>query len=253
MKKVLLIGGLSAVLALTACGNNDEASAEPENDSEPTAASTQEVDNDVEEDETADEPEEEPAADEDDNDFGDSVDETGEFYEEGFGFMKTVGIGYNDEVGIDGTDAPLKPIEMGPMELYINGMAVVDVEPESEVSYLFNEEEKVRAVIVDMSVHNTSEDDITFHPNQATLVTSTGEQVESEIFLMGEAGGDFYGGVKKEDQTWWLLNDLDTDIENIKMIISPPTEGDSWEGIGEEKRLDFEILSWEEAEERDSQ
>ncbi|MCM3311965.1 hypothetical protein M3626_05945 [Psychrobacillus sp. MER TA 17] len=190
--------------------------------------------------------------DEEAEEFGSSVDEeTGEAFEEGFGHMRTIGIGYNNEVGIDGTDAPLKPIEFGNVNLTINGMAIVEVEPDEEISYLFDDKEIVRAIIVDMEAENNSDADITFHPNQATLVTSAGEQVESDMFFLGDVGGDFYGGVKKADQTWWILENLDDDIESVTMIIDPPYTTDDWEDIGEEKRLEFEILTWDEAKERD--
>ena len=93
----------------------------------------------------------------------------------------------------------------------------------------------MRAVVVDMKAENTSEQDISFHPNQSIIVTDTGEQVESEMFLMGEAGGDFLGKVTKEGQTWWLLKNLDPDIKSLKLIISPPHTTDGYEDQGEEK------------------
>lgn len=179
--------------------------------------------------------------------------ETGKGYIEDLGYVETAGIGYSDELGIDGTDAPLKPIEMGPMSLEIEGLAVLDVTPNEDAKELFFDgKEKVRTIVVNMKVENKSEDDITFNPNQAILVTSAGEQVESDMFLMGEAGGDFLGKVKKEDQTWWILQNPDEDISSVKMIISPPYSLDGWDDLAEEKRIDFEVVSWEEAQERDA-
>lgn len=248
----LLAAGL---ISLSACETNNEANSDSDNNEEEAVAASENNTDDESVDETEvdeEEPEEDEAIEEEDEEgFGSSVDDSGEMYEEGFGTMRTLGIGYNDEVGIDGTDAPIKPIEFGDVILSINGMAVVELEPDEEISYIFDEKEVVRAIIVDMEVENNSDQDITFHPNQATMVTSNGEQVESEMFLMGDVGGDFYGGVKKADQAWWLIDNVDDDIENIKMIIDAPYYIDDWEDIGEEKRLDFEILSWEDALERD--
>ena len=54
---------------------------------------------------------------------------TGEYVDPDIGKVKVVGVGYNDEVGIDGTDAPIKPIQMGSMNLYINQLHVLKIEP----------------------------------------------------------------------------------------------------------------------------
>ncbi|KRG12988.1 hypothetical protein [Lederbergia galactosidilytica] len=197
---------------------------------------------------------------ENENDEGDKTDariaaeESGEWEEADFGKIKVAGVGYNDEVGIDGTDSPGKALELGPVKLHIDSLTVIDIEPdEDNKEYLFDGKDKVKAVIIDMQVENTSDDDIEFYPNQSILVTDTGEQVESDMLLMGEAGGEFFGKVKKEGQTWWILKDSEKDIKTIKMIISPPHSADEWEDLAEEKRLEFEVLSFEEAKKRDGE
>lgn len=45
----------------------------------------------------------------------------------------------------------------------------------------------------------------------------------------------------------------DKDIKSIKMTISPPYKSDNIDDLSEEKRLEFEVLSFEEAKKRDSQ
>lgn len=171
---------------------------------------------------------------------------------EGLGKVTVVGVGYNDEIGIDGTDAPLKPIKLGSANLTIEQLHIVDIEPTDDAKQLyFNDEDKVRAVVIDMKAENTSKKDIMFHPNQSVLVTDSGEQVESDMMLMGEVGGDFLGKVTKEGQTWWILKNTSKVIKNIKMIISPPTDNQTLEDIGKEKRLDFQILDYETALKKD--
>ncbi|GIN93376.1 hypothetical protein J22TS1_44270 [Siminovitchia terrae] len=183
-----------------------------------------------------------------------AAEESGEWEEADFGKIKIVGVGYNDEVGIDGTDSPGKPVEMGPMKLYIESAGVLEIEPNEEAKDMFFEgRDKVRGIIIDMKAENTSDNDVEFHPNQAILVTDTGEQVESDMYLMGDVGGDFLGKVKKEDQTWWILNDPDKDIKSIKMIINPPSNSDDFEDLSEQKRLEFEVLSFEESKKRDEE
>ncbi|WP_243549291.1 hypothetical protein [Priestia megaterium] len=174
-------------------------------------------------------------------------------FKEGFGLVKEYGFGYNDEAGIDGTDDPTKPIQFGPVNLYIDNMTVTDIKPNEDIKSMFNDQDEVRGVVVTMRVENTADQDITFDPNQSILVTDSGEQIESEMMMMGDAGGDFMGKVKKEGQTWWLIKDNTKDIKNIKMIISPPYYTDSMDDIGTEKRLDFEILDPKAAKKRDKQ
>lgn len=53
-------------------------------------------------------------------------------------------------------------------------------------------------MIVDVTAENTSDDTINFHPNQATITTNTGEQIQAEIFISDDVGGEFIGKVKKK-------------------------------------------------------
>ncbi|MCM3030397.1 hypothetical protein [Niallia sp. MER 6] len=234
-KKLLLVLVLAISMVLAACGSDSKTEKTNTNQKEETTTESTET-----------------AKSEEANETVDGSEDTGEFHEEGFGTMKTVGVGYNDEVGIDGTDAEVKPIQMGSMNLYINGVGIFEVEPEEDAkTLLFNEQDKVKAIVVDMKVENTSEEDMTFQANQAIVVTDTGEQLESEIGLMGEAGGDFLGKVSKEGQTWYLLKNLDEDVKKVTVIFPAPFKTESWEDTGEEKRIEFDILSWEEAQKKD--
>lgn len=223
------------LVIMAACGNDTTTTKETKKETKSAQTETK----------TADiEKESEPAA-EETNDSEQEADI------DGLGHIKTLGVGYNDEAGLDGTKADAKPIEMGSMQLTINGIAVVEVEPQEDVKVMFNNADKVRAVVVDLIAENTAEEDITFNPNQAILVTDTGEQVEAEMGMMGDAGGDFLGKVKKEGQSWWLLKNVDKDIKKITMIVSPPYTTADWSETAKEKRIEFEILPWEEALKKD--
>ena len=68
------------------------------------------------------------------------------------------------------------------------------------------EEVESSAVGVKMKIENTSTDKIyTTFPDQATLVTSTGEQVEAEMFLSDDLGGEIHEGVIKEGNIIFYL------------------------------------------------
>ena len=55
-------------------------------------------------------------------------------------------------------------------------------------------------------MENKSADKIyTSYPDQATLVTSTGEQVEADLFLSDDLGGEIHEGVIKEGNVVFYL------------------------------------------------
>lgn len=63
------------------------------------------------------------------------------------------------------------------------------------------------AVGVKMQIENTTSDKIyTTYPDQATLVTSTGEQVEADMLLSDHLGGEIHEGVIKEGNVIFYLD-----------------------------------------------
>jgi Domain of unknown function (DUF4352) len=223
------------LVVMAACGNDTTTTKETKKETEPAQTETKTADTEKESEPSA---EETNASDQ-------------EFEVPGLGHMKTIGIGYNDEVGIDGTDAPLKPIEMGSLKLTINALAVYDVKPEEDMKFFFNNQDEARVIAINMEAENTSDEDINFNPNQAILVTDTGEQLDAEIGMMGEAGGDFLGKVKKSGQSTWIVKNMDKDIKKVTMIISSPYKVDGFANTAEEKRIVFDVLTWEEALKKD--
>lgn len=244
---------LSSLLLLTACGeentqdtpiDQDEPATE-ENEASEVAEAEENVEETTEPSELDSENSEETAA-------RTAAEESGEWEDADFGKVKAVGFGYNDEVGIDGTESPLKPVKLGPIDLEVSGLMVVDIEPtEDAKTMFFEEQDKVRAVIVDVKSENTSEKDVTFDVNTSLIVTSAGEQLDSDMFLTSDVGGDFLGKVKKEGQIWWITDNMDEEITSVNLIIAPPYSTDEWEDLAEEKRIEFEVLDFDEAQERD--
>jgi hypothetical protein len=76
------------------------------------------------------------------------------------------------------------------------------------------------AVGVKMTVENTSSDKkYTTYPDQATLVTSTGEQVDADLWVSDDVGGDFYEGVVKQGNIiFYLERGNAADITWVKLI-----------------------------------
>ncbi|WP_341348580.1 hypothetical protein [Paenibacillus sp. FSL H3-0469] len=75
------------------------------------------------------------------------------------------------------------------------------------------------AVGIKVKLENTTEKLFSTYPDQAVLVTSTGEQIESpSMFLSEHIGGDIDEGVIKEgDVIWYLKRGHAADIKWIKL------------------------------------
>ncbi|PGK51347.1 hypothetical protein CN918_26515 [Priestia megaterium] len=246
MKKIVGISLLACGLLLAGC----------ENETTQETVKKEEVKNEVVKKKDAGTAEqEEVAANEDAEGTADGLTaeerKEGFEYDPSFGAAKYYGFGYNDEVGIDGTDSDLKPIKMGPISMTIKNVSVLDVIPNDETRDMFGGNDRVRAVSISMKVENTSDEDVTFYPSETIAVTDTGEQVETSDELTGDVGGDFLGKVKREGDVVFLLKDPKADIKSIKFIFDGPADKDMYE-ISGEKRLTFDILSVEEAKKKDA-
>ncbi|WP_173918679.1 hypothetical protein [Halobacillus sp. Marseille-Q1614] len=82
------------------------------------------------------------------------------------------------------------------------------------------------AVGVKMQVENTSDSKVyTTYPDQTTLVTSTGEQVEADMLVSDHLGGEIHEGVIKEGQVvFYLERGHAADIEWVKLTWSSSYE-----------------------------
>lgn len=83
----------------------------------------------------------------------------------------------------------------------IQKVVVTDKAPTVE-----DESAEVSAVGVKFSIENTSDHVFTTYPDQAILVTSTGEQIDMpDMWISDSLGGDIHEGVIKEGNVIWYL------------------------------------------------
>lgn len=82
-----------------------------------------------------------------------------------------------------------------------------------------DESAEVSAVGVKFSIENTSDHVFTTYPDQAILVTSTGEQIDMpDMWISDSLGGDIHEGVIKEGNViWYLERGEASTIEWIKL------------------------------------
>lgn len=203
MKKLLFV--LLLVLFLAACGGEGEESGSEESSSNEVNAS-EETDSDSTEDEVTE---------------GDTIENE----------MGTFNITYKDK---DIKDT----YENGPMNLTITGVQVGTLEPSEDYKDMFDGKEKLTTITVGMNAENTSDETVSFYPNQAVLTTNAGDQVDADLFLSGDVGGDFFGEVKKEGEVIFLLDTPAEEIESGKLIING-SHDENIDRLGEDLQIEL--------------
>lgn len=89
---------------------------------------------------------------------------------------------------------------LGPVLLKINSIQIANAVTTSDMvsSYLGIEKDKEYTLIsLDITVENTSDDDISIYPDQSTIVTDHKEQIDCNMSGSEDVGGDYYGKVEK--------------------------------------------------------
>lgn len=132
-----------------------------------------------------------------------------------------------------------KTVETGPIILTIDKIVTASGDLTEEWTEML-ETDHLEYIQVDISVENTSEEDITFYAGQGTISTNTGEQLETDMFLSGHIAGDMMSGTKANDTFFYILENSNAeDVESIRFKFSAPYNTESYDDVGEE--LDFEI------------
>lgn len=222
MKKILLV--LLAAFLLAACSDQPK------------------------EEVTAEKPKEEVKAKEEVK--NEKTEENGYYHDDYLGDLQVIGVGYSDVVGIDGTDAPIKPIKSGPIELYINNVSIVKINTTEESKIELDNQDVAYAAMIDVKVKNTSKQDVAFYPNQAIITTNVGEQVEETLLFTGDVGGDFLGKVEKEGIVWMPIKKDPEKIKSLTFIVNAPYD-DGMNDLGKQIRVKFDVLDYQAAKEKD--
>lgn len=97
----------------------------------------------------------------------------------------------------------------------------------------FDGKEEVTVVVFNVIAENTVEDTISFYPNQSTLVTNTGEQIDANLWFSDDVGGDFLGEVKKEGNVFFFAEAMPEELAELRLIVGGPTNTD-YEKLAEE-------------------
>lgn len=126
--------------------------------------------------------------------------------------------------------------ESGPISLEISGVQVADLEVAEDYIDMFDDEDELTVITVHMRAENSSEDTISMYPDQATLTTDTGEQIEADLFYSDDVGGEFFGEVGKEGEVIFFANSPAEDIGEITLIIDG-AHNEDFETIGDDIKV----------------
>lgn len=178
---------------------------------------------------------------------------TGHFYQEGVGEIQIEGVGFTNENGLDGETNSFKEVKMGPMRLRIKQLIVINIKIEDGAGLpISSNADRIKVIIVSMSVSNSDVENVVyFNPDQATIVTNTGEHIEAELLAGSGYIGRYYSSHEdNKGDVCWILKDPDKKIENLKLKISTPLDRNFYK-LSNDKQIKFEILPYKEAMERD--
>lgn len=88
--------------------------------------------------------------------------------------------------------------ESGPMKFTVEALQIAKFNPNDDSKEMFDGKDELTVVTMKAVAENTSDDTISFYPDQSTVVTNTKEQKTAEVFFSDEVGGDFIGKVIKK-------------------------------------------------------
>ena len=199
MKKLFYVGALSALL-LAACGSED--------------TSNEDVNKDAEENSAEETPKEE-------------VKEASNVSETEIGKMTT--IYQNEDLNM--------PIESGSIKGTLNSISYDTFEPNPDNKLAINDGETVTLITIDATVENTTDSNVSFYPDQATLVTDTNQEVKADSSLSDAVGGDFIGAVKKEGIIQWVLKH-DENIKKVTLKIDSAVD-EKFNGLSEDLKIEI--------------
>ncbi|MCT4792426.1 MULTISPECIES: DUF4352 domain-containing protein [Exiguobacterium] len=112
--------------------------------------------------------------------------------------------------------------KLGPINLSIDKIQTSRLKVSDAFKPTFGDQDEVTTIVINMTLENTSDDTISVYPEQATLTTNTGEQIEADLFLSDQIGGEFIGKVKKSGNVLFLAKSQPKDITSIKYILDGP-------------------------------
>ncbi len=142
----------------------------------------------------------------------------------------------NNSLDISGESGPIKYTAT---DIQVSKLTATT---DSTASLLDLEKDKEYAVVVaHFDVENTSDETISFYPDQSVMTTNTKEQINASLFLSDSVGGDFIGKVKKSGNVIFILkNSSADDLANVTIHIDAP-HNDSFDSVGDPVEINIPV------------
>ncbi|WP_214745951.1 DUF4352 domain-containing protein [Exiguobacterium sp. s189] len=155
------------------------------------------------------------------------------------------GIGGSEEFEVEENELGISQIYMknrnlgieekiGPIIFQIDKVQTLRLQVASDFRFMFDEKKEVTIVSFNVIVENTSDDTVSFHPNQARLVTNTGEQVDADLIISEDVGGEFLGKVKKEGGVLFHVDSMPAELTEVRFVVEGPYN-DQFNTIAEDR------------------
>ena len=123
---------------------------------------------------------------------------------------------------------------MGPIQFAIDKVQTSRLTVAEAYRDSFDGQEEVTVVAMNMLAENTVDETMSFHPNQATLVTNTGAQVSSHLWFSDDVGGEFLGKVKKEGNVLFFVKAKPEELTELKVVIDGPFD-ENFDKVAEDR------------------
>ena len=142
----------------------------------------------------------------------------------------------NNSLDISGESGPIKYTAT---DIQVSKLTATT---DSTASLLDLEKDKEYAVVVaHFDVENTSDETISFYPDQSVMTTNTKEQINASLFLSDSVGGDFIGKEKKSGNVIFILkNSSADDLANVTIHIDAP-HNDSFDSVGDPVEINIPV------------
>lgn len=247
MKKLLIGLSMSTLLLLAACGDEDTSANNTGNNNENENNNVEEVNNndgDNSENEQENEENNNSNNNADDNNEGnenEAADEADDIADSSWDTevgetVETDGGTFTLHARADDIDT----IETGPIVMEIEQLNAQSGELSSDFAEMMDTEE-LHMIQMDLNVENTADEDIMFYSGQATISTSTGEQLESDMWLSDHIDGDMMSGTNASGTFFFVLENSDAaDVESVRLTWNAPNNED-FESVGEDVDIEVEF------------
>lgn len=155
------------------------------------------------------------------------------------------GIGGSDEFEVEEDEIGVRQIYMresdlgieekiGPIIFQINKVQTMRLQVASDFRSVFDDKKEVTLVSFSVVAENTSDDTVTFYPDQARLVTNTGEQIDAAFLLSDDVGGEFLGKVRKEGGVHFQVDSMPAELTEVRFVVEGPYN-DQFNTIAEDR------------------